>query len=116
MGKPVALLASAELRERRGLTSMTTMSSLSGSPANWMFTPPPFTPMRRMMRLQYSTYLAYSSVVRVCAGATTALSPVCTPMASMFSFQPSTLCSTSTSVTGLALSPTSSSAGASVML
>jgi hypothetical protein len=40
IGKPVALLASAEDREVRGLISMTTIRSVSGSWANWTFVPP----------------------------------------------------------------------------
>jgi hypothetical protein len=40
MGKPVALEASAEEREVRGLISMTTTRPVLGSWANWMFVPP----------------------------------------------------------------------------
>src|SRR5881398_3123429 len=38
MGKPVALLASAELRETRGFISMTTMRPFSGFTANYVRT------------------------------------------------------------------------------
>ena len=40
MGKPVALEASAEEREVRGLISMTTTRSLTGSWANCTLVPP----------------------------------------------------------------------------
>ena len=40
IGKPVALDASAELRETRGFISMTTMRPLSGLIANWTLEPP----------------------------------------------------------------------------
>ena len=40
MGNPVALLASAELRETRGFTSMIWYSGRSGWSANWMLQPP----------------------------------------------------------------------------
>ena len=39
IGKPVALLASALLRETRGFISMTTTSPLAGFTANWMLRP-----------------------------------------------------------------------------
>jgi len=44
MGKPVALLASAELRDTRGFISMTTMRPFSGFTANCTFEPPVSTP------------------------------------------------------------------------
>ena len=40
IGYPVALLASADERETRGLTSMTAYSKLSGLSANWQLQPP----------------------------------------------------------------------------
>ena len=40
MGKPVALEASAEEREVRGLISITTTRPVFGSWANWMLVPP----------------------------------------------------------------------------
>ncbi len=40
MGKPVALEASAEEREVRGLISMTTTRPEAGSCANWTLVPP----------------------------------------------------------------------------
>ncbi len=49
IGKPVALLASAELRETRGFISITVMRPFSGSTANWMFEPPVSTPTSRMI-------------------------------------------------------------------
>ena len=48
MGKPVALEASAELRETRGFISMTTMRPVSGWTPNWMLEPPVSTPMARI--------------------------------------------------------------------
>jgi len=100
---------------------MMTMSPLAGLPANWTFTPPPVTSIFQMMRLESCTYSAYSGALSVCDGATTIESPVCTPIASMFSievmmmtlstqsritsnsisFHPKTDCSTSTCPTGL---------------
>jgi hypothetical protein len=40
IGKPVALLASADERDTRGFISITTRRPLRGSTANWMFDPP----------------------------------------------------------------------------
>ena len=120
MGNPVALLASAELRDTRGFISMTTRRPLSGCTANWMLEPPVSTPISRMMRRAASRITWYSLSVRVWAGATVMESPVCTPMGSKFSightittlslwsritsssnsFQPSTDSSTRTSCTG----------------
>jgi len=45
IGNPVALLASALLRERRGLTSMMTTSPFAGFPPNWILAPPPLMPI-----------------------------------------------------------------------
>ena len=114
IGKPVAFEASAEERETRGFISITTREPSSGFTPNWMFDPPVSTPISRMIAIEASRMTWYSRSVRVCAGATVMLSPVCTPMASKFSmeqmittlsavsritsssysFQPSTLCST----------------------
>jgi len=54
IGKPVALLASAELRETRGFISMTTMRPFSGFTANCTFEPPVSTPTSRMMAAEAS--------------------------------------------------------------
>jgi hypothetical protein len=54
MGKPVALLASAEERETRGFISITTMRPSSGRTANWILAPPASTLMARRMRLAAS--------------------------------------------------------------
>ncbi|OPZ26425.1 MAG: hypothetical protein BWZ02_02030 [Lentisphaerae bacterium ADurb.BinA184] len=125
MGKPVAFDARALERETRGFISMTTSRPPSGSTANWTFEPPVSTPMARMTAMAASRRRWYSRSVRVCAGATVMLSPVCTPMGSRFSieqttttlsrrsrmtsssnsFQPSTDSSTSTSWVGLKSSP-----------
>jgi hypothetical protein len=48
IGKPVAFEASAEERETRGFISITTISSVSGLTANWMFEPPVSTPTARI--------------------------------------------------------------------
>ncbi len=122
MGKPVALDARAELRETRGFISITTRSPVFGSTANWMLEPPVATPTRRITLKASSRMSWYSRSERVCWGATVIESPVCTPMASKFSteqttmalsatsritsssnsFQPSTDCSMSTRPAGLA--------------
>ena len=125
MGKPVALEASALLRETRGFISITTIWPVRGSTANWMLQPPVSTPTARMMAIAVSRIRWYSRSVRVMAGATVTESPVCTPIGSMFSieqttttlslasrmssssnsFQPMMLCSSSTSWVGLASRP-----------
>ncbi len=117
MGNPVALLASAELRETRGFISITITRPSEGFTANCTLDPPAATPTRSMILSEMSRRLATSASVRLIAGATVMESPVCTPMGSRFSieqmqmplpalsritsysisFQPSTLCSTSTS-------------------
>ncbi len=124
MGKPVALEASAEERDTRGFISMMHTSPVAGFTANWMLEPPVSTPISRMTRMDRSRRCWYSRSVRVCAGATVMLSPVCTPIGSRFSmeqmmttlslrsritsssysFQPSTDSSTSTWCTGEAAS------------
>ncbi len=87
IGKPVALEASAELRETRGFISMTTSRPVVGCTANWMFDPPVSTPIARMQATAASRMIWYSLSVRVCAGATVIESPVCTPMGSKFSIE-----------------------------
>src|SRR5256885_2338516 len=93
IGYPVAFDASAELRETRGLTSMTKYGTCasgslagerSGSSANWTLHPPSI-PSARMIRSAAERSIWYSLSVSVCDGATTMESPVCTPIGSMFS-------------------------------
>ena len=125
MGNPVALDASAEDRDTRGFISITTWRPVTGSTANCTLEPPVSTPMRRSTAKDASRIRWYSGSDRVMAGATVMESPVCTPMASMFSmeqittqlswwsrmtsssysFQPSTDSSTSTSCTGESCRP-----------
>ena len=120
IGKPVAFDARAELRETRGFISMITIRPVLGSMANCTFDPPVSTPISRKQARAASRIIWYSRSVRVCAGATVIESPVCTPIGSKFSieqtmmqlslrsrmtsssnsFQPSTLSSISTSLTG----------------
>ena len=127
IGKPVALLASADERDTRGFISITTSRPVSGWTANWMFEPPVSTPISRMMRSAASRSSWYSLSVRVWAGATVIESPVCTPSGSKFSmeqtmttlswvsrmtsssnsFQPAIDSSTSTSCVGDACNPQS---------
>lgn len=87
IGKPVALEASAEERETRGFISITTMRPVRGSTANWMLQPPVSTPTSRMTAMATSRMFWYSRSVKVRAGATVTLSPVCTPIGSMFSIE-----------------------------
>ena len=54
MGNPVALEASAELRDTLGFISMTTMRPLAGSTANCMFEPPVATPISRIIASEAS--------------------------------------------------------------
>ena len=125
IGNPVALDASALLRDTRGFISMTTIRPVRGSTANWMLQPPVSTPTARMMAIAVSRIRWYSRSVSVMAGATVTESPVCTPIGSMFSieqttttlslasrmssssnsFQPRTLSSSRTSCVGLASRP-----------
>ena len=101
-----------------------------------MFDPPVSTPTLLMMRRAASRIRWYSLSVRVRAGATVMLSPVCTPIGSMFSmeqmttklsapsritsssnsFQPMTDSSMSTSWTGLSWMPRLASSRNSSML
>src|SRR5208283_4718628 len=87
IGNPVALLASAELRETRGFISITTMRPFSGFTANCTLDPPVSTPTSRIIAAAASRMRWYSLSVRVCAGATVIESPVCTPMGSKFSIE-----------------------------
>ena len=50
----MALEASAELRETRGFISITTISSVCGLTANWMFEPPVSTPTARITVMAWS--------------------------------------------------------------
>ena len=124
--------ASALDRDTRGFISMTTCRPVVGSTANWMLEPPVSTPTSRMTANAMSRSCWYSRSVSVIAGATVMESPVCTPIGSRFSieqtttqlslrsritsssysFQPSTLSSTSTSWTGLACRPAADHRGA----
>ena len=83
----MALEASADDRETRGFISIATIRPSAGLIANWMFDPPVSTPTRPMMRRAASRMRWYSLSVSVSAGATVMLSPVWTPMASMFSIE-----------------------------
>ena len=136
IGKPVALEASALERDTRGFISMTTMRPSRGFTANCTLDPPVVTPISRRMASDASLMAWYSRSVSVCAGATVIESPVCTPMASTFSmehtitalsftsrmtsisysFQPITLSSTSTSLTGESATPCETCSRSSSML
>jgi hypothetical protein len=87
IGKPVALDASADERDTRGFISITTISSVSGLTANWMLEPPVSTPTARITAIAWSRRRWYCESVSVCCGATVTLSPVCTPIGSMFSIE-----------------------------
>ena len=54
MGNPVALLASAELRDTRGFISITIIRPLAGFTANWMLLPPVSTPISRITAIAAS--------------------------------------------------------------
>ena len=82
----MALLARAEERETRGLTSMTAYSLPSGFRANWQLQPP-MMPMAATMSSAACRSIPSSPSVRVRAGAATMLSPVWTPTGSMFSIE-----------------------------
>ena len=120
----MALLASAEERETRGLTSIILYSKLFGSSANWTLQPP-CTPSASTMFMAAVRSMPNSTGESVTAGATTMLSPVWMPTGSTFSmehivmmlpapsrmtsnsisFQPATLCSTRTWCIGEARRP-----------
>ncbi len=86
IGKPVALEASADEREVRGLISMITTRPVFGSCANCTFVPP-MTPIASTIRKAMSCRRFSSSLEIVRNGAAQKLSPVCTPTASMFSMK-----------------------------
>jgi hypothetical protein len=54
IGKPVAFDASADERETRGFISITTISPLAGSTANWTLAPPVSTPTARITAIAWS--------------------------------------------------------------
>ena len=83
----MALEASAELRDTRGFISITTISSVSGLTANWMFEPPVSTPTARITVRAWSRSFWNWASDSVCCGATVTESPVCTPIGSMFSIE-----------------------------
>jgi hypothetical protein len=85
IGKPVALEASAEDRDTRGFISITTMRPSAGLIAHCTFEPPVSTPISRSTAIEPLRMIWYSLSVRVRAGATVMLSPVCTPIGSTFS-------------------------------
>ena len=87
MGKPVALEAKAEERDTRGFISITTMRPVSGSMANCTLEPPVSTPISRSTWMEALRSSWYSLSVRVWAGATVMLSPVCMPIGSKFSME-----------------------------
>ena len=91
MGKPVAFEASAEERDTRGFISMTIMRPFSGFTANCTFEPPVSTPIFSKMASDAARMRWYSTSESVCAGATVMESPVCTPMASKFSMEHTTM-------------------------
>ena len=97
IGKPVAFEASADDRDTRGFISITTNSNGGSDPsfgrsgfgltANCTFDPPVSTPTERMIASEASRSFWYSLSVNVIWGATVIESPVCTPIASMFSIE-----------------------------
>ena len=80
----MALLARAEERLTRGLTSITAYLKLTGSRANWQLQPPTM-PRALTMFSDALRSIWYSLLERVSAGATTMESPVWTPTGSTFS-------------------------------
>ena len=102
----MALDASADDRETRGFISMTTSSPVSRLSANWTFDPPVSTPTARITSADASRSVWYSRSVSVCAGATVAESPVCTPIGSTFSIEQTiTTLSTRSRITSSSNSP-----------
>jgi hypothetical protein len=83
----VAFEASAEDRETRGFISMTAVSPVTGSTANWMFEPPVSTPTALITAIAWSRRSWYWRSVSVCCGATVTESPVWTPIGSTFSIE-----------------------------
>ena len=86
----MAFEARAELRETRGFISTTTTSPFAGFTANCTFEPPVSTPTARMIANAPSRSRWYSLSESVMIGATVIESPVCTPIASMFSMPQTT--------------------------
>ncbi len=66
---------------------MTTISSVFGLTANWMFEPPVSTPTARITAMAWSRSFWYWASESVCCGATVTESPVCTPIGSTFSIE-----------------------------
>ena len=88
MGYPVALDASAEERDTRGLISIAMMSSFSsGDTANWTLQPPAKSPMLRIILMAMSRMRWNVESLKVMAGATVMLSPVWMPIGSKFSME-----------------------------
>ncbi len=83
----MAFDASADDRDTRGFISITTIRPLAGFTANWMFDPPVSTPTFRITFRAASRIRWYSLSLNVRMGATVMLSPVCTPIGSMFSIE-----------------------------
>ena len=84
MGYPVALEARAEERLTRGFTSITQYSKLSGCRAYCTLQPPVIPNSLIIFKAEVRS-IWYSLSPSVWEGATTMLSPVCTPTGSMFS-------------------------------
>ena len=84
IGYPVALLARAEERLTRGLTSITQYSNDVGCRANCTLQPPRISSSFIILRAEERS-IWYSLSERVWEGATTIESPVCTPTGSTFS-------------------------------
>jgi hypothetical protein len=87
IGKPVALDASAELRDTRGFISMMTNLPSAGLTANCTFDPPVSTPISRSTAIEALRIIWYSLSVSVSAGATVTESPVWIPIGSTFSIE-----------------------------
>ena len=62
----MAFDASAEERDTRGFISITTISSVSGLTANWMFEPPVSTPTARITASAWSRRRWYWTSESVC--------------------------------------------------
>ena len=86
IGKPVALEANAEERDVLGFISITISLPSAGLWANCTFVPP-ITPIASTILYEKSCMRFWSFSGTVSMGATQKLSPVCTPIASMFSIK-----------------------------
>ena len=86
IGNPVALDASAEERDVRGLISITMIRSVTGSWANCTFVPP-ITCTDSTILYACSCSLFWHSSEIVSIGAEQNESPVCTPRGSIFSIK-----------------------------